>query len=559
MEERGLRLGDILGILRRRGRVLALVAGATTLAGIFVAAILPDRYVAYTTMLIEPQSISKRLVEAGVEGSDMTNRLHLMTMQILSRQRLSRVIEELKLYPELSQEMTREQIIEYMRSQIWVAPVLPQLATDRARRTQQQEINTFQLFFRHENPRVAAAVANRLSQDFIDEHIRDRVQVSGDTAEFIESELERITQRLRVIEAETARIKAENAGSLPEERTASEYRVTRFLDQLRDAQRRMAESQSDADFYSQQAAVLLSNERRRGDVVGRAVSPTLRLQELEISLGEMRARGLTDRHPDVVRTLAEIGDLKARLASEGGGDGALSLEEQEARALAQRARLRAEAEAREIERVQGEIDKILEQLARTPRVAEQLDSLSREYSTLSASFSDYSNKRIEASVAANMERRQKGEQFRVLEQAVAPPEPESPNRPLILGLFLMLGLAVGAAAAILLEASDASYHDARTLQERLRIPVLASVPAIVLDSDRWAERRRRRREIVMAGAVTAAVLVASLGGYLYVNRAGLFDSGAPGSPAASPPPAPAATAPAPLSLLPGAAAARATG
>src|SRR5690606_7853349 len=218
-----------------------------------------------------------------------------------------------------------------------VEPVLPELtASTDPRRAEPIQINTFRLFFRHERPRVAADVANRLSNDFIDEHIRERVQLSGDTAEFIESELTRLAQRLREIEAQIAQIKAENAGSLPEDRMANDTQLTRMLEALRAAQRGLAEAEGDAAVYRQQAMLVRSSEGRRGDVVGKAVSPALRLQELEISLGQLRARGLTERHPDVVAAKAEMEQLRSRVGSSDPDAAPVSVAEQEARALAER-------------------------------------------------------------------------------------------------------------------------------------------------------------------------------------------------------------------------------
>src|SRR5690606_1515115 len=127
----------------------------------------------------------------------------------------------------------------------------------------------------------------------------------------------------------------------------------------------------------------------------------------------------------------------------------------------------------EQERLRAVLADVEARLARTPLVAEQLDGLMREYQSLAASYQDFSNKRLEATVAANMERRQKGEQFRVLEPAFQPPDPVSPNRPLIMAVGLLLGLFLGVGTAIVLEATSDAFHEPRTMQDQLRIPVLA--------------------------------------------------------------------------------------
>jgi uncharacterized membrane protein len=116
-----------------------------------------------------------------------------------------------------------------------------------------------------------------------------------------------------------------------------------------------------------------------------------------------------------------------------------------------------------------------------------------------------------------MERRQKGEQFRILETAYPPTEPFSPNRIVIIAVGLLLGIALGAGIAVLLEAVDSSFHGARQLQTALRFPVLASIPGIVLESDRAAMRRRRIRNAVAGVAVTCLVLVGAVAGNWFVN------------------------------------------
>lgn len=540
MNEDEFQLGNLVAMARRRAKLVGAVAGLVLLTVIFVAAILPNRYVASTTLLVEPQSVSKRLVEGGQQEEDLMGRLHLLTMQILSRARLSRIIEELDLYPELSEEVTREEVIEFMRSQIWVEPVLPVLGTGRGRRDD-VSINTFRLFFRHERAGIAATVTNRLASDFIDEHIRERVRSSGDTAEFIEAELARLASRAREVTEQIAQVKDANVGSLPEDMRSAQDRLSRTYEALRFAQQRLGEAESNATFYQQQAKVARLVEGGRGDVIGRAVTPALRLSELEIQLGALRARGLTEKHPDIVIAEAEAAEIRATLeGKEGEAAPPASLAEQEALAQAERARQQASAARAEIDRMAEEIRGIEARIAAIPRVSEQLTALERELFSLNESYQSYSNKRLEANVAANMERRQKGEQFRVLEPAFVPPEASSPNRRLIIVMGGLFGLFLGGGLALLLELTDSSYHTPRSLQESLRIPVLAAIPAILLDADRRTRRRRQFREAVATATVTVTLLLVSAAGYVYVNMPGLWRGETetvgpvPATPAASP-------------------------
>jgi hypothetical protein len=155
----------------------------------------------------------------------------------------------------------------------------------------------------------------------------------------------------------------------------------------------------------------------------------------------------------------------------------------------------------------------------TPRVAETLASLEREQEHLSGQYREFSDKLQSASVAADMESRQKGEKFRLLERAFPPTSATSPNRPLIVALAIFLGLALGGGLAVLAEAADRTFRSGRALQPAVGLPVLASIPRIVLESDRVALRRKRLRQAVAAAAVVLVVLAGSVAGNWMVNGA----------------------------------------
>lgn len=525
--EEGFRVNELAAMLRRRMSVIAVVAGAVFLVSVLIAGFLPNQYAATAVILVEPQTISEALVESGLAQSELNRRLNLMAAQILSRPRLSKIIDDLELYAEESEYMTREEVIEYMRHHIQVAPIIPELEVGMGSRRDEIVIDTFSITHRSDSARLAAAVSNRLANDFIEEHIRERVQRSGDTAEFVESELARLSGRIADVEAQIARVKEENAGRLPEDQNSNQDVLQRYLDNLARARQSLDLASSDVAFYAQQEANASAYGVAPVAGVGvQAATPAQRLEQLELELGALRSRGLTEKHPDIQRARQEMATLRSRLEqsiSQDEGDEApppsINLAAQNAALERTRAELRAEQARAEIARLDEEVAKVETRLAQTPRVAEQLAALEREWAFLSENYRDFSNKRLDAAVAANMERRQKGEQFRVLEAAFVPPSPESPNRPLILMLGALLGVALGGGLAILLESVDTSFHTGRDLQVRLRIPVLAAIPGVLLDADRRRIRRRRVRIGLAATAVATLVLLGAVGGYIWSNGA----------------------------------------
>jgi polysaccharide chain length determinant protein (PEP-CTERM system associated) len=529
----GLQLSDLKGIVRRRAKVVLGVALLVALAAYWLAMALPNEYESYATVLVEPQSVDPDLVEAGVPESDLNRRLHLMAAQILSRPRLSRLIDEFGLYQAESNYAVRDVVIDMMRQQIRVEPVTPELEQQQTAPRGGFEIDQFKIFYRNEDPVLARDVAQELANDFIEEHIASRVEVSQKSVEFIESELGRLAEAIEKVEARVAEVKGANPGRLPEDMAANQRHLERLTSELGSLRRDAAAARSDEAFYRSQSATareLLNSSSAEAN------TPAHRAQMLELALADYQARGFTDKHPDVIKARTELQALRSQIegAAEGGSPG--SFAELNAEAEANRARLRREQTEQEIVRLEEVAAGIQQLLNEAPRVAEQLDALERQYKHLFESYQDFSNRRLEAGVQAQLERRQLGEQFRVLEAAFLAPEPAAPNRILIVVIGLFFGLALGGGLGIVLEAADTSIHEARQLQVALNIPVLASIPQIWFESDRLRQRRNRLRTAAATAAVVVFALMGGAANYWWVNGSppglGSVSVGGAGAPAA---------------------------
>ncbi len=512
--EGGFQLGDFAGIVRRRGKVAALTALLVVLAAYWIAMALPNVFTSYATVLVEPQSVDAELVRAGVQSSDLTERLHIMTAQILSRPRLSTIIDQVGLYKDESDYMLREEVIDLMRTRVRVAPVIPELERQGSRR-RDADPNEFQIYFDDYDPKIARDVAQRLANDFIESHIDSRVALSQKSLEFIQGELQRLAEQIGGVEGQIKKVKNDNPGKLPEDLDANQRRLERVLSDNALAQRELAEATSDEAFYRSQVAQAAAFSAPNDDA-----SPVRRLELLKLNRADIRARGFTEKHPDVIKTKAEIEEVDAsvkKLQGDGAETVSTSLLHQQTQANLQRSSLRRTSALAEIERLQDLVDEIQVMITSTPAVAEQLDALNREYEHLIKSFQVFSRRQLEASVQAQLERRQLGEQFRVLEQAFEAPEPSSPNRWLIIALGVVFGLGIGAGLALLLDMLDTSPHDARTLQSQLELPVLASIPQIWLEGDRVLLRRRRLRAALGTLGLVVFALAGGMANYLWVN------------------------------------------
>jgi uncharacterized protein involved in exopolysaccharide biosynthesis len=298
---------------------------------------------------------------------------------------------------------------------------------------------------------------------------------------------------------------------------------------LRYAQRELDVARSDLSFWEHQfrAAQAIGQDQNDRD----SLSPARRIQGLELQLKELLARGFTERHPDMISLKAEIesnrrGIEEAIAAGESDDEEvAMTPSEQNASAEKQRAGLRVSALEQELNRIGENLDELRAYITATPRVAEQMESYERQRDQLEKSLLSFSSLRQEAAVQADLERRQLGERFRILESAIPPREISSPNRALILVLGLVFGLTIGVVVGIVAEGTDPSFHQERDLQSSVGIPVLAVIPSISFDEDLDRQRRANSMRAMAMVGVTAFSLIGGFGTYVLVNGAPTWLSG----------------------------------
>jgi len=492
---KNLTLSDLARAVWRR-RVWFLVPLLAGLAGaVWALRVLPKTYRAVTTVLVEPQKVPADYVKPTVTTS-IEERLRTIEPQIKNRDNLARIVREMNLYPELMSQGFLEGAIARARRDLTV----------------QLQGNTFRIYFEDRDPVKAARTANRVAEAFIDSNLRLRENQAQGTSTFLESELEKTKRRLEVQEAKIAEFKRQNMGDLPEQRDTNLRGVEQLqtkleinMDALDKAETRRLLLQSQmAELRNQQSGSRHSALVALG-VASAAPDRPSRLDQLRAQLAELRAR-YTDRHPDVIRTRAEIAQLEAldksqKAAAPPAGTGAASSAAADdgdtpkvdpvLRTELASVDLEVRSLKAERERVLGDIARLQGRLENVPRVEQELLSLTRDYENIKNSYESLLDKRLNARLYENLEKSQQGESFTILERALPPTSPYGPNKLLVLGLGLIAGGLVGLLAALLRERSDHTYPDVESLQQAFPgLPVLATIP--VFQGARSASRTRRR-------------------------------------------------------------------
>jgi polysaccharide chain length determinant protein (PEP-CTERM system associated) len=488
---------------RRKGwLIFTLLAGAT--AVVSAALFMPDVYRAGATVLIERQQIPDEMVRSTVTGG-LEARLQRISQEIMSRSRLQQLVEQFGLYPALTRTSSIERVVDEMRKDIRI-----DLKSSEQRRADRTTV-AFVVSYKGTDPQKVALVANTLASFYIEENLKARERQASGTAEFLNAQLEQMKTRLEAQEQQVTAFKERHLGSLPQQLDAN----LKTLEQLNSQLRLNNDNQIQVNARRAALATQLAEAEGLG-AAGGASAFAVRLAELYRQLMELRTR-FTEKYPDVVRVKSEIAQLEALVAQE-------KEVNQGPRAPTPAVlQLRRSIDDTDIElkRLQGEaeslrqaIDAYRARVESAPKREQQFQSLSRDYETTKDMYRSLMIRQREAELAESMEQRQKGEQFRVIEPATPPEEPNEPNRARIISFGLAVSLGLACAIAFVVDRFDPSVHTVEQVRMLSKLPVLVSVPRIV----RGPDRRRRTVKMGFRAATAALALLLILCGSFVFAR-----------------------------------------
>jgi polysaccharide chain length determinant protein (PEP-CTERM system associated) len=516
---------DILAILSRRKWHVIIPVFVGTFGALIVSRVLPNRYQSDTLIQIVPQRVPDSYVRSTVT-TDLDERLKSITQQIMSRTRLEEIITQLDLYPTERNSVPMEDLVVRLREAIEVEVTQPRRVAGRL-----ADPDSFRLLFTYGDPRTAQRVTEQLAGWFIAENTRLRGMQADSTNEFLDSQLAEARDRLVAQEKKLEAFRERHAGRLPSQMQTNLAAIQSMQVQLQgltsslesDRSRKVMSQRLYEDAVADQQAVALAPPAPvAGQATENTPAGTTVRQQLEVArqqLARLELR-LTAEHPDIRRTQSIIAELEKKVAAEGqpsaGQTTAVSTNPDEARRRERISQLRAEldgltrtiaAKEQEERRLRGQIAEYQGRIESVPGLESEWISLSRDYDTLQETYRNLLQKSEESKVAANLERRQIGEQFRVLDPPRVPSRPLSPQRLMVnlsgLGLGLLVGLGLVGALAFL----DSTYRNETDVINALSLPVLAVVPKLPTAAD-LQDAAKRQRMVVVA---VAGVLVATAG------------------------------------------------
>jgi polysaccharide chain length determinant protein (PEP-CTERM system associated) len=500
--ERSLDIHDYTEIFLRRFWYFVIPFIVIMIAAAVYAFYLPKMYRATTLVLVTPQKVPENLVRPTVT-SRIEDRLQSISQEIMSRTRLEQVIAEFKLYSEQAKSLSQEEIVELMRKNIQVEI--------------KGKEGFFTISYTGEDPRMVAMVTNKLASLFIEENLKLREQQAQGTSDFLSIELNAMRTKLEAQEATITDFKKQHISELPEQRDANlkileqlQLQSQKVNDNLKAAQDRKVIIQKQlSDIKIQMALGRPSGNPENPKEEGTAATTESDLSQLplpdqkglsyyeaQLNQGRNHLTALkskyTEKHPDILSAEKYVADLeekiekmKAQQAGENIGGKETASSSPRAVAFIRTIESQLMAADLEIKRLQEEDSKVKARIAafqarveNTPMRELAMANLARDYQNTKEAYQTLLKKSQEAQQAENLERRQKGEQFKVIDPARIPEKPIQAKVLKILLFGLLAGMGSGLGMAFVREQMDRSFRDPEDLEATMEFKVLANIPKI---------------------------------------------------------------------------------
>jgi len=548
--EQTLDLGDYLATFKRRRGMIVLIAGVVFALGLVTAFVWPPTYQASATILIEEQEIPTNLIQSTVT-SYAAQRIQVISQQVMSRTNLLEIVEKYNLYEIERKRNTIEDVLSEMREDIGVDMITAEVMDPRTGRPAAATI-AFTLAFESENPQQAQKVASELTTLYLNENLKSRTEKAAETYDFLTAESTRLKEEISRLEAQLAEFKERNIKTLPEVRDLNTQVLERTEREISLIDTQVQNLEERKIYLEGQIGML--DPYSSGEVL----SPSARLDALRTEYIRLASRYSSD-HPDVTRTKREIRSLERETGQSASADDlraeldvlrkqlsaaqqtytdehpdVKSLKRQIATlendlqnpptARKQRSApanpdnpayvtmqsqlAAANSEIRSLKAKRAQLtEKIQEyesRLFQTPKSEQEYRAIARDLAHASRRYQDIKAKQMTAEVGQEMEKERKGERFTLIDPAILPEEPISPNRPAIIFLSLVLALGAGIGSAAVAESVDSTVRGTKGIMASLQMAPLAVIPYMANAAENSAQRRKR---IIMVTSVIAGIIV----------------------------------------------------
>src|SRR5689334_5767339 len=526
---RSLDVEDFIDITRRHKGWIFGPFLLTLVASVVGVYLWPDIYESRAVVKIQPQQVPQNMVQSSIT-QDISDRITSMATTVLSRNNLTTIINDLDLYPSQRKRMPIDDVVEMMRKDIQITPIMAAGSNGR-------NVPAFTVQFKYDNRVLASKVVDRVVARFTSDDLSSRSLAVSGTTRFLKDQVDQAKKEMDGLEDKLAQFRVQNNGRLPDQVGTN----TRQLETLQVNYQFLTSSKTRADLdrltietnlrVEEGRKAELSKDSGPGQPAAPVVMKSERLLAAERDVQNLQdmlnlaLQSKTDAHPDVQNLRGRLTIAKNRKeeiakedaankgapAAAAGPSRQLQMQLLEIEGNIQRYQSAMRAKDLEIadlqakiKQVEGSIDKLQKEISSAPLGEQQYGDLIRERDLAKARYIDLDSRLNAAELSQDLESRGQGEKLEVLDPPSLPQNPTEPKRPVVIGMGAALGLVLGVVIAAAREMKDSSLKNLKDVRAYTQMTILGSVP--LLENDFVVRRRRRMAWLGWTAACLLAVI-----------------------------------------------------
>jgi len=483
-------------IWSRRWLAMAIAWGIC-LVGWLVIALIPNSYESQARIFVQMQSLLPDKI--GISASDQQRDIDRVRQTLTSTVSLEKVVRGTDLSLQAGSDADVAALVEKLRKGIEIKA---------------QQDNLFQITARSsaggvsdaQNAKLSKAIVQKLIDIFVEDNLAGNRDETSQTMRFLDDELARRQKQLQEVEQRRVVFEQKYMGSLPGTGSVSD-RLSAARTELSSVESNLIAAQSSLSALSSQMASTPATIPGMGGGGGGPGPNSSRLAALEAQLSDGASRGWTDQHPDMVATRAQIDRVRPLAARErtGGGGGGGSMSNPSYVALrsmqAEKQGTVTALSARKAQ-LQADMAQLTVKQSDAPGVAAEQAAIDRDYAVLKTQYDKLLGDREDVRLRSDVATKTDAVKFSVIDPPSDPRLPVAPNRPLLLAMVLVVGLAAGIGGAFAKAQLATTYATADRLARASGLPVIGSISEIVTPSQKL-DRRTKLMWFAGAGGALA--------------------------------------------------------
>ena len=487
-----LDLSFYFAVFVRRFPYFIVIALLVTAASFAAAFLLPPTYSSTTSMVVEASQIPNAMAAPTVQTAAMET-LQIIQQRLMTRTNLLDIAKKLKVFPDID-KMTPDDIVQAMRD-----------ATDIALRAGRGEATSMSISFQASSAPVTAAVLNEYVTLILSENVQLRTERAGQTLEFFKQEVDRLGTELDRLSSKLLDFQNKNADALP---STLQFRITQqsmLQTQIATSDTTLRQLKDQKD----QLIAIFKSTGRVGDTPGIQKTPEQTQLDRERDNLTQALAVFSEDNPKVRVIKARIAQLETIVRAQvpGGAvsaDPATTMLDLQVQQLD--ARIKAEEDRKKL--TEEQLAKLTDSINRTPANQVALDALNRDYQNVQSQYNNAVQRLSQATTGERMELLSKGERITVIDAPVVPTDPIRPNRLLIAGGGMAVGIFLGIAFVVLIELLNRSVRRPKDLITSFGITPLSTIPYIRTPSETVIRRSVFSAMLVIAVVGIPAIIYA---------------------------------------------------